>query len=727
MAFLLGNLHACVFMFQGQWPTAKAVPPRAETSVGFAHAPGSHLRGLQQPEIPSKIDTSTEMESLQVDIRGLPFSFLNSSQLVNGMLEKWIAGVGLRVVGELSHHFDPEGLTSMWLLSESHATIHTWPSAGYAAIDLLTCGNKDLLEAESVLEDMVKELAPEATFRFSFTVRGKKNVTLQDDESLMLAELQTEKTPVVRTTSKYQKIDVWDVLGSSWIDGEHVRTSRRLYLDGVLQLDTDDEYLYHEMLIHPAMLAHGHPEHVCILGGGDLAALHHVLRHSSVTSATLVEIDEMVISTSKAELGFKDAAFDPRSTIVIQDAFAWLANYSIHQSGSLDALFFDLLDVTLPSPLLDALFTGSLLEQFIRHAKTALRADGFAVFQLGEFGFDQHCSTLGGANTDCLSNRRQNLFLKWLKATFSHVQVYTQYVPSFRGIWTFAVATEHAALLGERWKRPAAELDADILARISQSDALQYVSGSTLSRVNFKPLTQASHVDAFQPRGPAEHRPWKAEACEHLVPSRPNSPFKGYQVPYRVAKSKHAYGNGIFTLTRIRRGETVWKFHNDSFVEVTPDNWLAVVEAQEFAKEKGVNAFLAKDWINEWPSVVDGRRVVKMLLELDDARFTNHGHAPARESHYSQIVDSPGASEGWADHRSGRAIVALRDIEPCEELLEDYMSPDDIHEGDKYKTPAWWDSVLESRGFRADGHDWPPSRSEFLPPYAWTNARANTD
>mmetsp|Transcript_113419 Transcript_113419/g.331485 ORF Transcript_113419/g.331485 Transcript_113419/m.331485 type:complete len:600 (+) Transcript_113419:39-1838(+) len=329
------------------------------------------------------------------------------------------------------------------------------------------------------------------------TGAGQAVHVAKDDQGLMLAEQQTEKYPVVRTTSKYQRIDVWDVFGHSWIDGEHVDASRRLYLDGVLQLDTDDEYLYHEMLIHPAMLAHGHPEHVCILGGGDLAALHHVLRHSSVTSATLVEIDEMVVNTSKAELDFGDAAFDPRTTIVIHDAFTWLSNYSIHQSGSLDALFFDLLDITLPSPLLDTLFTGNGLENFIRQAKTALRADGFAVFQLGEFEFDKNCSAPGGANADCVSNQRHKLFLGWLKATFSHVQVYTQYVPSFGGMWTFALATENAALLGERWSRPAAELDAEISARIFQGDALSYVNGQTLAQLRFSHVVEAEHAPAF--------------------------------------------------------------------------------------------------------------------------------------------------------------------------------------------------------------------------------------
>ena len=45
----------------------------------------------------------------------------------------------LRIIGE---KFEPQGVTLLALLAESHASIHTWPEIGYAAIDLYTCGDK---------------------------------------------------------------------------------------------------------------------------------------------------------------------------------------------------------------------------------------------------------------------------------------------------------------------------------------------------------------------------------------------------------------------------------------------------------------------------------------------------------------------------------------------------------------------------------------------------------
>ena len=44
----------------------------------------------------------------------------------------------LRIIGE---KFEPQGVTLLALLTESHASVHTWPEIGYAAIDLYTCGD----------------------------------------------------------------------------------------------------------------------------------------------------------------------------------------------------------------------------------------------------------------------------------------------------------------------------------------------------------------------------------------------------------------------------------------------------------------------------------------------------------------------------------------------------------------------------------------------------------
>lgn len=67
------------------------------------------------------------------------------------------------------------------------------------------------------------------------------------------------------------------------------------YINGQLQFSSIDEYIYHEVLVHPAMLMAKKKERVLILGGGDGLALREVLKYDQVKQVTLVDIDEVMI------------------------------------------------------------------------------------------------------------------------------------------------------------------------------------------------------------------------------------------------------------------------------------------------------------------------------------------------------------------------------------------------------------------------------------------------
>ena len=66
-----------------------------------------------------------------------------------------------------------------------------------------------------------------------------------------------------------------------------------LVLDGKIQSSEADEFIYHETLVHPAMLTHPDPKNVFIAGGGEGATLRDVLRHKSVQKAVMVDIDAL--------------------------------------------------------------------------------------------------------------------------------------------------------------------------------------------------------------------------------------------------------------------------------------------------------------------------------------------------------------------------------------------------------------------------------------------------
>ena len=91
-----------------------------------------------------------------------------------------------------------------------------------------------------------------------------------------------------------------------------------LMLDGVCQLTTSDEFVYHEMMAHVPLMALAKPKHVLIIGGGDGGVLREALKHPGVARATLVEIDRTVIDTALAYYPEVPArAFDDHRTEVV--------------------------------------------------------------------------------------------------------------------------------------------------------------------------------------------------------------------------------------------------------------------------------------------------------------------------------------------------------------------------------------------------------------------------
>lgn len=106
------------------------------------------------------------------------------------------------------------------------------------------------------------------------------------------------------------------------------RDDLRLYLDGNLQFSANDEYRYHEALVHPAMLLSASVEDVLVLGGGDGLGIREVLKHPQVKHVTLVDIDPEMTHLAKTYPALVqqngNAFADPRVEIVHTDAYKFL-------------------------------------------------------------------------------------------------------------------------------------------------------------------------------------------------------------------------------------------------------------------------------------------------------------------------------------------------------------------------------------------------------------------
>lgn len=147
-----------------------------------------------------------------------------------------------------------------------------------------------------------------------------------------------------------------------------------LMLDGVTQVTTKDEFVYHEMLAHVPLFAHGTARDVLIIGGGDCGLAEEVLKHSMVERLTQVEIDAQVIAFSKAHFADMNAPVfgDPRFESVIADG----ARYVAETDRRYDVVMVDSTDPIGPGAVLFA-------EDFYRNCHRILKPGGILVTQNG--------------------------------------------------------------------------------------------------------------------------------------------------------------------------------------------------------------------------------------------------------------------------------------------------------------------------------------------------------
>ncbi|UWQ48192.1 polyamine aminopropyltransferase [Leisingera caerulea] len=149
---------------------------------------------------------------------------------------------------------------------------------------------------------------------------------------------------------------------------------RILTLDDVVQTTEGDNFIYHEMLTHVPILAHGNAKRVLIIGGGDGGMAREALRHTPVEHVTMVEIDAGVVDFSKEYLPMlSDGAFDdPRLNLVINDG----ALFMKENTEKFDVIIVDSTDPIGPG---EVLFTDT----FYGHAARSLTEDGIIVTQNG--------------------------------------------------------------------------------------------------------------------------------------------------------------------------------------------------------------------------------------------------------------------------------------------------------------------------------------------------------
>ncbi|NYS61194.1 polyamine aminopropyltransferase [Vreelandella salicampi] len=145
-----------------------------------------------------------------------------------------------------------------------------------------------------------------------------------------------------------------------------------MVLDGCVMLTDRDNFLYHEMIAHPALFTHQDPKRVVIIGGGDCGTLKEVLRHPGVEHVTQIDIDEEV--TKAAERFFPslvESNDDPRAELLFADGVKWVDDAP---GESIDVLIIDSTDPVGPAE-------GLFKTDFLKRCHRILKNGGVMVQQ----------------------------------------------------------------------------------------------------------------------------------------------------------------------------------------------------------------------------------------------------------------------------------------------------------------------------------------------------------
>ena len=257
-----------------------------------------------------------------------------------------------------------------------------------------------------------------------------------------LAVMLRLKSILFSGSTAYQKVEVLD----SDLFG------RTLVLDGKTQSTEADEFIYHESLVHPAMLFHPNPRSVFIGGGGEGGTLREVLAHSTVERATMIDLDREVVDLCRAHLpDHHQGSFDDsRVTLRHEDARAYLKS----DGEGYDVIVLDLVD-PLEEGTAYLLYTG----EFYGMAKSRLNPGGILVTQSGPAGLPNH--------QECFTT-----IFHTLSEVFSHAAAAQVHVPAFQTLWGFTIASD--APLPQR---PESDIDATISQRVNKT--LRHYDGET--------------------------------------------------------------------------------------------------------------------------------------------------------------------------------------------------------------------------------------------------------
>lgn len=229
------------------------------------------------------------------------------------------------------------------------------------------------------------------------------------------------KEQLYHSKSDYQTIDIFD----------SYEFGRFLTLDGFMMLTEKDEFIYHEMIVHPAMAVHPHVQKVLVIGAGDGGTVRELVKYPEIQSIDLVEIDGKVIEACRQYLPQTASGLDdPRVNLYIEDGLPFVRK----KNKVYDLIIVDSTDPFGPG---ENLFT----REFYGNCYHALKDQGILINQHESAFYDQDRVAMQKAH-------------RLLKKVFPLAHLYQFQLPTYpSGNWLFGFASKGLDPIADLYKK----------------------------------------------------------------------------------------------------------------------------------------------------------------------------------------------------------------------------------------------------------------------------------
>ena len=386
-------------LFALQWPPLGGIQlqlPLISPHISSSQ-PTSQFNNKKSPVPTNAVDSQVHLPNgkhYMLDFHDVDLSVLESTDGEASVIQA-ITNSGMTFLGSRSHLFPGGGLTSVFLLSESHLSFHTWPEHSFVAIDIYTCGNS--MAADRLVKSMYDMLKPRSA-KVSFIERGSdlshsvqvnhvSSTKETDGTAVSPGQNPTFTHPLLLNTQRPDSLVLptkVDICVNAAFDGEEcilLRNASLLYsqrseiqlvevvdrqygdrcllLDGITQFcDSPDNELYTSSLTKRVMQPLISPTHartgdadIYVIGGGDGWIGTHLLKTypSLIRSISVIDIDPLVSEVTREffpTISGPDSFKDSRVQYIAEDAAKWLHN-ALDQSA--DAVIIDCTDHTVSS------------------------------------------------------------------------------------------------------------------------------------------------------------------------------------------------------------------------------------------------------------------------------------------------------------------------------------------------------------------------------------------